>query len=348
VLEQHKKMMAREVSKRALVLAQQITATNAISVKDRQEAKLDLGAIPRVDSVRVAAIVDLDLRIMAPARLANQYLTMKPEGPILAKMVMPYSKGFQQAVSAPVSEDLVIAIDPIRVFNPASGENQIVALSVVSMTTKIVLPTSGDEWSVLSYALILSTIVGLFLFYVLYRVTLKPLEEMNTKVDSLLRGEMVEFKSAQKFSELAGLWEVIDSALKRIPRTEISSASESSDSPDAGQAIEQGLRAICLQVKQPSAIVDRAGRLIAGNASFEEITGIRIDQSIGSSLSQAARDQAFAQVVQEQLARITTQQMEATDDIDFSGVAYRVVTTGHGGRGGISHFLILLGQVENG
>ncbi len=70
--------------------------------------------------------------------------------------------------------------------------------------------------------------------------------------------------------------------------------------------------------------------VVGMNSQFEEISGIRMD-AIGQGLQQIARDQSMVSLIKDLHERVQgSQNRTATDDFEFSGVAYQVVGVGAG------------------
>jgi len=157
---------------------------------------------------------------------------------------------------------------------------------------------------------------------------------MNRKIDQVLRGEHVEFKSSVYFSEIEPLWDVMDSALKRVPKGD---AADSGGVAGAGILGSQDflgpLRAIASSSKNGCAILDEERKILFMNSIFEEITGVRFDSTEGQSLATVVRDQAFAGLVADLCERASPGTEGAADDFDFSGIMFqvRVISFGHFG-----------------
>lgn len=350
VMDQSKKRLSQEISKRSSALAKRLADENAPALAARQESKLDVSALARADQVRVAVLVDMEQKILAPAALVNQYLTAKPEGPYVANILREFAKGRDKGISMTFPEEIALSVEPIRIFNPTSGQNQLAAFAVVSLSTASTSDAEADQMLALAYSMVISAVVGLILFFILYRVTLKPFSIMNSKIDSVLRGEMVEFSPRNKFEEIQPLWEIVDSALKRIPRSEISASANSfaDDTNNPASQLSATLRGLATSLKDASLVLDHDLKILYLNNPAEEVVGFRNDSSYLNPLSSVARDQAFSQLIQDHKARVSMEQPEASDDFDFSGISFRVTTCVFYLRNKVAFYFVSMTKVENG
>jgi PAS domain S-box-containing protein len=175
----------------------------------------------------------------------------------------------------------------------------------------------------------------LVLFFVLYRLVLKPFEVLNSDIDKVLKGELEQVTRPFRFSEMNQLWDVIGSALQRIPRSKadvdgvgLSAGEDGSAEPYLGMAL--GLsRLQSLAV----ALLNGQGEIQYLNSVFEELTGLRSDNVVGQNLVSVARDQAFGSFISDGLERTFTGMEGVSEEFEFSGVAYRVYFSAFGVSG---------------
>ncbi len=67
--------------------------------------------------------------------------------------------------------------------------------------------------------LIFTGLLGALILLILYRMTLKPFEVLNEDMDRALKGEMAQATHDFKIEELKPLWDIINSAIQRIPKS---------------------------------------------------------------------------------------------------------------------------------
>ena len=80
--ESNRQSLVKETGRRARFMAKQIVDQNSGFIAARMETKAELGGIESAEGVRVAVLIDLDSRIIAPAAKLNQYLTSGVEANI--------------------------------------------------------------------------------------------------------------------------------------------------------------------------------------------------------------------------------------------------------------------------
>lgn len=350
LMTEQEKAIEREVSLRAKVMARDIAERNTGFIASKNESKLELGTFEKAWGVRVAVIIDLENKILAPAAKAGRYFELGSEATTAVRARKLFIEGKQDGFVTKSDSDTIVAIEPIQVFNSAQGKNQTAAMAVVSIDTTVAVTEGAQLLMVYAHTLVLSLIVGLLIFYLIYRITLRPFQEMNRKIDQVLRGEPVEFRSTVFFSEIESLWTVMDSALKRVPRNDDSSTSGGSTS---GGSISLSahdflgpLRAMGIASKNAIAVLDEERKVLFLNSNFEEITGVRLESSEGQPLSQMVRDQAFSAVVNDLCDRVAPGTEGSGDDFDFSGTFFQVQAVAFGSFGDPKCFVFTLVRKE--
>jgi len=345
LMDAHEKALNREITKRAQVMAREIADRNTAALAARQESKTEIGLIEREEAVRAAVIIDLDSRIIAPANKANQYFTVGPEAnfTVLAKNL--FLKGREAGVYGKVDSVTVAAVEPIKILNPQLGRNEVVALAVVAIDTTLANPGAGEMSLVYSYTLVLTGLIAILIFYILYRVTLKPLEVMNERIDQTLRGDHVEMKSPVYFSEIDSLWNVIDSTLKRVPKAGESGIGGLSRGVSTEDFIGP-LRAMATLSREGVMILDESRNIVFLNSVLEEISGIRLDSAQGLPLAQASRDQAFSMFTQDLMDRAVVGSEGLIEEIEFSGINFRVQCVAFGSLGSPQCFVLMTSRVD--
>jgi PAS domain-containing protein len=357
LMDEQERMVQSEIKIRAVSIARELAERNTAAIAAKADSKLDLGTFDRAYGVKTAVIIDMESRILAPAIKAGNYFQNPPAA---AGLAVTASKRFrnvdddskagkidrQAGISGKLGDDLIVAIEPIMVLNPTIGKNEPRAMAVVVLDTTLSAVGGGELWLVYAHTLVLSIIIGLFIFYLIYRITLRPLQEMNRKVDQTLRGEHVEFKPSVYFSELDPLWDLMDSVLKRVSR--------STDEPSAaagGRGISSSdlsgpLRVIAEGSKNAVAILDEERKIIYLNPMFEEVTGVRFDASEGQALASVSRDQAFSSLISDLCDRAAPGTAGVSEESDFSGIDFQIQVVSFGTFGDAKCFVFNLIRKE--
>jgi PAS domain-containing protein len=293
---------------RAQFMARQIAEHNSPFLAARAETKTDLGIVETADGVRLALLTDLENRIIAPGSKLNQYLTNGGEANIAIKARDLFRGGRETGIQTQIDSTTVIAIEPVKVVSPTLGRNVIVAMAIVSIDTSLSTPDFGEMGMVYSETLILTAILGGLLFYILYRVTLKPFQILNEDMDRALKGDLTQVTHEFKFEELNPLWEIINSAIQRIPKSE-GAGNGMGALGDLGSSNPEDftapIRMMGSLVKFGLVLFDSDKKIAYLNPMFEEISGIRSEGAIGPDIAEVARDQVLGPFTSEILGRVT-------------------------------------------
>lgn len=333
LMNQQQRALEHEVSERAKVIAREVADRNTPFMAAKAESKLELGSFERANGVRVALIVDLENKILAPSTKAGRYFEVGSEAAATVQARKLFLDGRSGGIVNKSDSSTIVAIEPIQVFNPSVGKNTTVAMAVVSIDLTTAITEGAALWMVYSHTLVLSVIIGLLIFYLIYRVTIRPFQEMNRKIDQVLRGDHIEFKPSVFFSEIDPLWDIMDSALKRVPKGDVANANVTGVGALGSHDFIGPLRAIASSSKHGSAILDEDRKVLYMNSIFEEITGVRLDSVEGQPLAAVVRDQAFSGLVSDLCERAAPGTEGVTEDFDFSGIMFqiRVISFGHFG-----------------
>jgi PAS domain S-box-containing protein len=332
LLEASRGMVIKETQRRAVFMAKQIVERNSAAMASKAETKTDIGTIDRADGVRLALLVDLNSRIVAPASRLNEYLTNGYEATFAVSAAKRFREGKDAGFVKTFSGDVVIAVEPVMVLDPQLGRNVAVGMAVVSLDASIATLDAGEMGVVYSEAFIITGIIGALIMFILYRLTLKPFETLNEDMDKVLKGDMHQVSRHFKFEEMQPLWDIINSVLQRAAKA----SPESVGNSGAEVSVEDfagPLRAIGKTSKNAMVVCDESRRVVFLNEAFEEMTGIRADNAIGQELVSVARDQGFAAFANDVFDRVPSGGEGLSEDYDFSGMGYRVYVSAFGTPG---------------
>jgi PAS domain-containing protein len=320
----------RELKIRADLIARQIRDRNVAALQQRAETRADIGTLDRERGVRVALLTDLDGRIIAPASRVNQYFVNGRESLYAKTAANNYRSGREFAFydhgrganAIELPEDVVMAVEPLKIYNPATGQDTTVAIAVASIDGRYSLPDGGTIGVAYSNAMIACGIVTALVLMVLYRLTLKPLSVLHDDLDQALKGELTQVSRKQQFGELASLFDSIDVAVQRASSAESSFGGGMATITSSALAAEcvPGLRAVAAMAGAGLLALDSDQRIVHLNPKFEEISGIHADAAIGSDVATVARDQAFVALCSDFFERVQCGGEVLTESFEFSGV----------------------------
>jgi len=335
ILESHREILKQEIGKRATVLAQALGDRNGAAIAQNQLSQLDTGGIDRLEAVRIALIVDGDRKIIAPAKLLGQAFSYTPEVAIFRSLKDRkghlISKGFTRNLPG----DVIVAVEPLQKFDPTLARNITVAFSVVSIHAGSVRSYALGMDMVYSNALLTIAIIYGIFFFLLYRITFKPIEALEDRLERALRGEEVNIRSKVKFPEISPLEELIDSCLKRLPPP----------GSDLGGGAAQDLSPSSISLIQNSVVpgicLDTDGRVLEANDAFGEVTGDRADSIKGQILSDVGRDAPFNLFIKDAVSRALASG-SFIEDCAFNDATYQAQVLPFGTGLSSAHVVVLL------
>lgn len=327
LLEANRKSLLKELARRAQVLARDIVDRNSAALAAKAETKTEIGSAGNEDGVDLALLTDLDNRILAPSNQLNQYLASGAEAGVALKAAKLFRQGTERGL-VEHSDGLITAVEPVSVFDPRQAKNVVVAMAIVSIDSSLSLPDFGTMSKVYAETLIVTGILALLIGIILVRLTLKPFEVLNEDIDKVLKGDLGEVTHEFKNEGLDALWNVVNSALQRIPKGSDGGISLGSSIIDPQQFIGP-IRMVGDAFNCGIVLCDEERKIVFLSPVFEEITGIRGSDSIGQELASAARDVAFGSLVKDMFGEVQGGG-SATEDFDFSGVAYKMVASSFG------------------
>lgn len=323
LIEQNRAALIREMGKRASFMAKQIAEHNAPAIASRAETKTEIGSAENADGVRVALLTDLDSRILAPGTKLNQYLTSGPEAAMAIKAKQAFINGRETGIVAECDEETICAVEPVRIVSQTAGRNVTVGMAIVSIDSSLATPDLGEMSMTYSETFILTGLLGALILLILYRVTLKPLRQLNEDMDQVLKGDLSQVTHEFKFEELNPLWDLINSALQRVPRGTSGVGGALGSAGPTTEELAGPLRMFGEVASFPVLVCDGDKRVLYMNMPFEDVSGIRSDNSIGQEIASVARDQSFAQFVIDLFDRAMPGTEGVSEDNDFSGVSYK-------------------------
>jgi PAS domain-containing protein len=341
LLKSGRDAVVRETGRRATFMAKMIADRNAPILAAKAETKTDLGGVDAIDGVRVTVLTDLDGRIIAPAQRMNQYLTSGGEALFANKARDLFRKGRETGLVAEPDDSTVVAVEPVKVISTQAGKNVVIGMAVVSIDTTLSTLGMGDMGVVYSQTLILTCLFGGLILVIMYRMTLKPLQVLSDEIDKALKGELAQVTHEFKLEELNPLWDLINSALQRIPRAGAGSANAGNevDNFNIDEFISP-FRALAQQGGFGLFICDSERKIRFMNPIFEEASGIRNENAVGQDVAAVARDQAFIALMSDLFERAPLNPEGVGDEVEFSGIAFHVHAMAYNSGMGVKAYVI--------
>jgi len=326
------KSIQREALIRAKVLAREVADRYAPAIAAHAESAIDLSFLENEESVKMVVITDPNLQIIAPQSRLNQVLGGGSEAAFAMVVMKEFKEGRERGIAHLLNNDTVAAFaEPIKTTDPRQAKSQLVAMVLVSIDFSSNLIESGGLGVAYGTGLVVAGVAAIFLFFVMMRLTMKPLEVLNDDLDQVLRGELPKVTHEFKIDELDPLWNNINSAIQRMPKGGSSEDFSSGESEIVNWDHEfASIRALCEASQMGFVAVDMNLVVVAMNPQFEEVSGIRTE-ALGQAILQVARDQSLISLTKDLQERVqSSPSRSALDDFEFSGVAFQVIATGAG------------------
>lgn len=343
VLERVAEKLAIEAQGRAFLIARQIVDRNAPFLYEKLDSKVDVGYAEREPGVVSAYLIDMEGRVLAPGRKLNQYLTEQNEASFSSAARKAFADKEMLERKATVYGDVVAVAVPCKIFSQAAGKNVTVALGIVFFDRSTVLFDQGTEALAYIQALILSAIIGVIIFFALYRLTLRPLKALNDDIDLVLKGSASTVEKKFKMEEIEPLIDIVNAALQRAS-TGGGAAIGGSEATFPEESIAM-LRFVAEKMPTTGLMLFSGDRKIQHiNAYMEEISGIRNDSSVGADIGSVARDAAFKAFVEDIFVRASPGQQPMAEDFEFSGTTYKMESIAIGTVGGPVRGYILMAR----
>lgn len=317
-----------EVTKRAKLIASQIVEQNSAAIASRQENRTEIGSLGDDDGVRIALLTDLERRVIAPSSRANSSLTAGFEAKVAQAAAQEFKRGRERGLVYR-SRELIVAIEPLKIYNPSQARNIVVAMSVVSIDSTLSTPSMTTMMFNYAERFLFTAVLAVIAFLMIYRLTFKPFDVLTEDMDRALKGEIKQVTQEFKMEEAAPLYSLINSLLQRIPSANSPSGSVNQSQGGSIEDFAPGILKLADTQGSATMICDSEKRILGLSQKFQEISGIRADFAIGQVIEIAARDEAFVALCTELYSKGSTDIVE--DEFEFSGVTYSVRMTSFGG-----------------
>jgi pSer/pThr/pTyr-binding forkhead associated (FHA) protein/PAS domain-containing protein len=319
----------REGAIRAKVLSREVADRYLPFLANHTESQIDLSMLESEDSVKTVVITNPDLQIIAPQARLNQIFAGGREAQFAILAAKQFREGREQGAGMLVNPYTYVWIEPIKITDAKQIRTQVAGLSIVAIDFSGNLVASGGMGVTYGIGIVVAGLFAFFAYCILLRLSTKPFEVLNDDLDQVLRGEIPKVTHEFKISELDGLWDNINAAVQRMPRG-ASSEFAGDDTPVNWDHEVSAIRAVAEASQLGFVAFDSHLNLVAMNPQFEEMSGIR-GETVGQTLAQMARDQAFVALMQDLQERVSSSpSRSALDQTEFSGVEYQVIAAGAG------------------
>lgn len=325
-----------ESKRRAASIARTVATLNQSALIQNSYSSLTTNAAEAEDGVKQVLIVQqADGMILAPASRAGT----TPDLPFVhtARREMR-----PQAVE--VDSSTIGASFPIGLFDPNTGEQSVKAHAIVLYDVGSLAFDDGRAISLFMQTLVIASLLGLLIYYFMYKLIEYPLVALNAQLDTAMREKTDNTAVDFQFPPLQALIGNINSLLTRYIHGD-----NDSGSGGAGFVNKDGEAENLVQIVGfPCVTISKEGRIVACNPSFLAVARAEMAQLQGQPYK-AIPDAALQQNIEGLMlrSRENTRGIH-TDQLEFSGhlciLSCQAMCTGPE----VDYFVITVSPTEGG
>ena len=319
--------VAQESMNHAESIAKTLAQLNHEPIKTHIHASVSVDPALRRPGVKSAFIINaVNGKIIAPAEKAHTYSKIpfvnqgrKKDGGSVKKL----------------DSNTVVAMEPISFFNQKTNRHSPAAFSVVMYDMGALAFGNKRTISLLVQTCFIALVLGVLLFFFLYKMIEFPISSLNKQLSSALKDDSLSVQTDYDFEQLKNLTSNINSALSRI-----SAAQEADQSMSEYDRLTE-MNHVIEMIGYPTLGVEMESMKIQGvSALFEEETGVSAERILHSTV-QDLDDQALKLNLTGLLEKVQQHPQEiASDALEFSGVEFQLSAKGIYGREGLAYTLI--------
>ncbi|MBO9667430.1 MAG: FHA domain-containing protein [Bdellovibrio sp.] len=296
-----------ESKRRAASIARTVATINQSALLQNSYSSLTTNQAEAEDGVKQVLIVQQsDGMILAPASRAGTTPDL-PFVHVARREMRP------QAVE--VDSSTIGASFPIGLFDPNTGEQAVKAHAIVLYDVGSLAFDDGRAISLFMQTLVIASLIGLLVFFFMYKLIEYPIVTLNAQLDTAMREKKDNTEVDFMFPALQALVGNINSLLTRYLHGEGEQAAGGGGFVNRDGEAEN----IVQMIGFPSIAIAKDGRVIAGSASFGQIARAEMNQIVGN-MFQAIPDAALQKNL-EHLMNKTRENPRVihTDQLEFSG-----------------------------
>lgn len=325
-----------ESKRRAQSIARNVAMANQQMLLQGNMSSLSTHSAETEDGVKQVMIVQQsDGMILAPASRAGS----TPDIPFVHAARREMKTQVEQ-----IDSQTIGASFPIGQYDPNTGEPSVKAHAIVLYDIGSLAFDDGHVLSLFFQTLILACLVGLVLYYFMYKLIEYPIVTLNKQLDTALREKKDSTEVDFQFPALQNLVGNINSLLTRYLH---------GGDEDGGQvnmvSRDSEAENLIQLMGYPTIAVSGEGRIMSVNQNFEQLAHASASQLNHQTLS-AIPDIALQQNIQHLIekARVAPGSIHS-DQLEFSGHNCQIHCHAMGVENGtIAYFVICVTPVEGG
>lgn len=297
-----------ESKRRAASIARTVATINQAALLQNSYSSLTTSAAETEDGVKQVLIVQQsDGMILAPATRAGT----TPDLPFVHT-----ARREMRPQSVEVDSSTIGASFPIGLFDPNTGEQSVKAHAIVLYDIGSLAFDDGRAISLFMQTLVIASLVGLIIYFFMYKLIEYPIVALNSQLDAAMREKKDNTEVNFMFPALQALIGNINSLLTRYIHGD-------ADGGGAGAASfinKDGEAENLIQIIGfPCVAISKEGRIIACNPAFTQVARADMGQLQGQ-LFKSIPDVALQKNIEGLLIKARENPRSIhTDQLEFSG-----------------------------
>ena len=330
-----KSSIEEESQQHAMTIATTLARVNRPFLTSGQEGAASVEIALSRPGVRQAFLISsLDGNIIAPANQAGSY----PNVPFVHE-----ARKFNKESVKQVDDNTVVALYPILVFNQEGGSQSASHWAVVVYDMSSLAVKDGQILSLFITTLFIALILGVFLYYFLYKIVEYPIRSINRQLDTALKEGGDAISMPYLYPPVQLLASNISSALTRTGSSE--GMNRGAIEHDRNREITNLVELVgfaCMGVHAHDLSI------AAVNQALESRLGLPASQITSGTINDL-NDQSLKLSVKDLIERVDKNPDElAANPLEFSGTSFQVVVQAVFGTSKIAYYLVVLLPTEEG
>ncbi len=278
----------KEATKRAKSVARAVAKYNEQALLSGQLANLSVQEALKEDGIKEAFIIQhSDGLAVAPPEKAGRDDT----NPLVL-----IARKESRAAFARIDSNTIGASFPIAVYDPSSGESTPKYHAIVTFDISSLNFDDGRVISLFMQTLIISSVLGLLLYYLFARLIEFPIRTLNLQIDKALLEKSDRTEVPFDYPIFQQLVSNVNTILNRA----WSGGSQAASKPQQNKDVE--FSNLAEMISHPVIVVDVDQKVIALNSNFEQLAQISRDAVLNQSY-QTITDNALVQNIDSLVAR---------------------------------------------
>lgn len=296
VLLDSKRLLVREIAARGEQFANEVARFNAANLNRGNLERLNTTFLDNdAEGVQSYELFDLEGRIVRPISKLNSYVNDS-----FSIKTLNFYKGDENTHKTFIKKigNGEIGIGKaILAHQVQTGQSEPVGIISIRFKPKSLEAEAAKNSQAYLESLIITSIVGIFFFGVIYYLTVRPFNEMRVQIEEVLRGKRKELSSNNLMEEIYPLRNTINSVLQRIRELQSDGSDPEFQDIEEDGAYIRTLYEFMTGAQGPAMILNSEKLIEHINSEGEDCTGMRESSASGTSLLDSARDQGFAATV---------------------------------------------------